>query len=64
MQNQKQLKFLVKKLYKQIIFSGRNYPGGLDYIRKRAKEEFFKNKDVQDPEEIKVYFQNHFIIFY
>jgi hypothetical protein len=54
MQENKHLKVLVKKLYKQIIFVGRDYPAGLNHVRKRAKEEFFKRKDLQDEDEIKV----------
>ena len=43
-----------RNLYKQIIFTGRSYPGGLDYVRRKAKEEFAKYKDEKDPEKIKL----------
>jgi Complex 1 protein (LYR family) len=33
---------------------GRDYPQGYDYFRRRLKTAFFKNKDVADPEQIKM----------
>ncbi len=34
----------VRALYKQLLFVGRDYPGGLDVVRRRAKEEFMQNR--------------------
>eukprot|EP00112_Aurelia_sp_Birch-Aquarium-sp1_P006204 Seg169.8 transcript_id=Seg169.8/GoldUCD/mRNA.D3Y31 product="hypothetical protein" protein_id=Seg169.8/GoldUCD/D3Y31 len=43
----------VINLYKQLHFLGRDYPLGFDYFRKKLKSAFLKNKDLQDPKEIK-----------
>ena len=37
---------IVRELYKRILTAGVHYPQGLNYIRDRAKTEFFKNKDL------------------
>ncbi|KAK3930323.1 Electron transfer flavoprotein regulatory factor 1 [Frankliniella fusca] len=42
----------VIKLYKTLIYLGREYPLGWDYFRPRLKTAFMKNKDVTDPEKI------------
>ncbi len=42
----------VRDLYKRILLVGRDYPAGLDFVRKRAKEHFRQNKDVRDEDEI------------
>lgn len=44
---------LVRDLYKRFLLLGRDYPGGIDLIRKKTKEEFYKNKDLKDEIEIK-----------
>ncbi|KAM8974535.1 electron transfer flavoprotein regulatory factor 1 [Pelodytes ibericus] len=43
----------VVKLYKNLLFLGREYPKGEIYFKERLKKAFMKNKDVQDPEKIK-----------
>ncbi|XP_023672489.1 electron transfer flavoprotein regulatory factor 1 [Paramormyrops kingsleyae] len=47
------LKSAVVKLYKNLLYVGRDYPKGNDYFRERLKAAFMKNKDVTDPEKIK-----------
>jgi hypothetical protein len=43
---------LVRDLYRRVITVGQVYPGGLELVRRRAKEEFFKNKDLTSEEDI------------
>merc|ERR1711916_279617 len=43
-----------RNLYKQIIYTGRNYPGGLDYVRRMAKKEYKKYENETDPKKIKM----------
>ncbi|XP_065147937.1 LYR motif-containing protein 5B [Paramisgurnus dabryanus] len=43
----------VVRLYKTLLFLGREYPKGADYFRERLRAAFAKNRDVQDPEKIK-----------
>lgn len=43
----------VIKLYKNLLYLGREYPKGADYFRSRLKAAFLKNKDETDPEKIK-----------
>ncbi|XP_047210812.1 LYR motif-containing protein 5B isoform X2 [Girardinichthys multiradiatus] len=43
----------VVRLYKNLLYLGREYPKGGDYFRDRLKAAFTKNKSVQDPEQIK-----------
>ncbi|XP_068134128.1 electron transfer flavoprotein regulatory factor 1 [Hyperolius riggenbachi] len=43
----------VVKLYKNLLYLGREYPGGATFFRERLKKAFVKNKDVTDPEKIK-----------
>ncbi|XP_067860803.1 electron transfer flavoprotein regulatory factor 1-like [Heptranchias perlo] len=43
----------VIKLYKNLLYLGKEYPKGADYFRDRLKKAFMKNKDVTDPEQIK-----------
>jgi len=47
------LKSSGKRLYKQLIFAGRDYPGGLSEVRNKAKEEFHKLEFSTDELEIK-----------
>uniref|UniRef100_A0A1B6MJK7 Complex 1 LYR protein domain-containing protein n=1 Tax=Graphocephala atropunctata TaxID=36148 RepID=A0A1B6MJK7_9HEMI len=42
----------VIRLYKTLLFLGRDYPQGYDFFRTRLKRAFMKNRDVQDPEKI------------
>lgn len=44
---------LVRDLYKRFLVAGQHYPLGLDYVRQKVKQEFFKNKDLVDEIEIK-----------
>ncbi|XP_055047436.1 LYR motif-containing protein 5A isoform X2 [Misgurnus anguillicaudatus] len=43
----------VTRLYKNLLYLGRDYPKGTTYFRERLKAAFMKNKDVTDPEKIK-----------
>lgn len=43
----------VIRLYKNLLYLGREYPKGSAYFRERLKSAFMKNKDVTDPEKIK-----------
>ncbi|XP_071454848.1 LYR motif-containing protein 5A [Hetaerina americana] len=43
----------VIRLYKTLLHLGRDYPKGYDYFRTRLKTAFMKNKDVDDPKQIK-----------
>lgn len=43
----------VVRLYKNLLYLGREYPKGADYFRDRLRAAFVKNKDVKDPEKIK-----------
>ncbi|KAJ8261987.1 hypothetical protein GJAV_G00160800 [Gymnothorax javanicus] len=43
----------VVKLYKNLLFLGREYPKGAKYFRDRLKTAFMKNRDETDPEKIK-----------
>ncbi|XP_059843690.1 LYR motif-containing protein 5A [Hypanus sabinus] len=43
----------VIKLYKNLLYLGKEYPKGADYFRDHLKKTFMKNKDVTDPEKIK-----------
>lgn len=43
----------VFRLYKNLLYLGRDYPKGSTYFRERLKVAFMKNKDVTDPEKIK-----------
>uniref|UniRef100_A0AAR2JR13 LYR motif containing 5b n=1 Tax=Pygocentrus nattereri TaxID=42514 RepID=A0AAR2JR13_PYGNA len=47
------LKSEVVRLYKTLLFLGREYPKGTDYFRDRLRAAFTKNRDVKDPEEIR-----------
>ncbi|XP_068442208.1 LYR motif-containing protein 5A [Clinocottus analis] len=42
----------VMRLYKTLLYLGRDYPQGAAYFRERLKCAFMKNKDVSDPEKI------------
>ncbi|XP_033845247.1 LYR motif-containing protein 5A isoform X2 [Periophthalmus magnuspinnatus] len=43
----------VVRLYRNLLYLGREYPQGSTYFRERLKASFMKNKDVTDPEKIK-----------
>lgn len=43
----------VIRLYKNLLYLGREYPRGSTYFRERLKAAFMKNKDEMDPEKIK-----------
>lgn len=44
----------VIQLYKNLLYLGREYPKGYEFFREKLKKAFMKNKDVTDPEQIKV----------
>ncbi|KAG7495621.1 hypothetical protein JOB18_002903 [Solea senegalensis] len=53
----------VFRLYKNLLYVGRDYPKGSAYFRDRLKSAFMKNKDVTDPEEIqKLVARGEFVI--
>ncbi len=39
---------LVRDLYKRFIFAGRDYPAGLNVVRKQVKKAFLENKNIED----------------
>lgn len=43
----------VVRLYKNLLYLGRDYPKGGDYFRDRLRSAFSKNKSVEDPEQIR-----------
>ncbi|XP_056272663.1 LYR motif-containing protein 5B [Pseudoliparis swirei] len=43
----------VVRLYKNLLYLGREYPKGGDYFRDRLRAAFTKNKGVQDPQQIR-----------
>ncbi|XP_005725138.1 LYR motif-containing protein 5A [Pundamilia nyererei] len=47
------LKTEVFRLYKNLLYLGREYPQGVAYFKQRLKSAFMKHKDVTDPEKIK-----------
>ncbi|CAJ1054383.1 LYR motif-containing protein 5A [Xyrichtys novacula] len=47
------LKGEVIKLYKTLLYLGREYPQGAAYFRGRLKAAFMKHKDETDPEKIR-----------
>lgn len=44
---------LVRDLYKRFLIAGRDYPGGLALVRKKAKAAFFENAHLTDDIEVK-----------
>lgn len=44
---------LVRDLYKRILFVGRDYPLGLDYVRKEAKKYILMNSDIRDDRKLR-----------
>ena len=44
---------LVRDLYRRCIIVGRQYPGGIAVVRKKAKEYFMDNKALATEQEIK-----------
>ncbi|KAF8471831.1 hypothetical protein BDZ91DRAFT_716626 [Kalaharituber pfeilii] len=43
----------VIKIYKELLFLGREYPLGYEYFRPRCHAAFMSNAAITDPEEIK-----------
>ncbi len=44
---------LVRNLYKRVLIVGRDYPAGLEHVKKKAKEYFQQNAHLTDDFEIK-----------
>ena len=44
---------LVRDLYKRVLIVGRDYPTGLEHVKKKAKEYFRENAHLTDDFEIK-----------
>ncbi|XP_078112458.1 LYR motif-containing protein 5B [Sander vitreus] len=42
----------VVRLYKNLLYLGREYPKGSEYFRDRLRAAFTKNKSVREPEKI------------
>ncbi|KYQ90876.1 hypothetical protein DLAC_07747 [Tieghemostelium lacteum] len=47
-----QSRYIVKKLYKELLYLGRISFLGVDYVRDRAKPQFLKNANLTDIDEI------------
>ncbi|KAF1386284.1 hypothetical protein PFLUV_G00092920 [Perca fluviatilis] len=43
----------VVRLYKNLLYLGREYPKGGEYFRARLRAAFSKNRSVQEPEKIR-----------
>jgi len=43
----------VRDLYKRFMLAGRDYPKGLEFVRRKAKEGFGEQSDLQDEVDIK-----------
>lgn len=44
---------IVRDLYKRFLIVGRDYPKGLPYVKRKAKDAFFANAHLTDEEDIK-----------
>lgn len=44
---------LVRDLYKRFLLVGKDYPGGINIIKNKTKEEFNKNKNLNNEIDIK-----------
>ncbi|XP_008314155.1 LYR motif-containing protein 5A [Cynoglossus semilaevis] len=59
----KPLRSDVIRLYKTLLYIGREYPKGTAYFKERLKSAFMKNKDETDPEKIqKLVARGEFVI--
>ncbi|OAK99834.1 LYR motif-containing protein 5A [Phaeosphaeriaceae sp. SRC1lsM3a] len=47
------LRLQVIRIYKELLFMGREYPQGYDYYRTRLHKAFSSQKDITDKEQIK-----------
>lgn len=47
------LRYEVRKIYKNLLYLGREYPLGYDYFRPRCHNAFMGNAALTDPEQIK-----------
>ena len=57
------LRYVVKQLYKNLIFTGRDYPKGGTYFRDKCHDVFMRNKDIDDPQKIEALVkQGEFVI--
>jgi hypothetical protein len=43
----------VRDLYKRFLIAGKEYPQGLAFVRQKAKEAFYANRDVTNEIEVK-----------
>jgi hypothetical protein len=48
-----ELRFQVKRIYKELLFLGRSYPLGYDYFRQRLHKAFASKSALTDAAEIK-----------
>lgn len=39
---------LVRDLYRRFLVAGRDYPGGMEVVRRKAKEAFFSNAHLSE----------------
>lgn len=44
---------LVRDLYKRFLLAGREYPGGMEVVKRKAKEAFFSNQHLSEEVSIK-----------
>ncbi|KAF2000390.1 LYR motif-containing protein 5A [Amniculicola lignicola CBS 123094] len=47
------LRYQVLRIYKELLFMGRDYPLGYEYYRTRLHKAFFSQRGIDDPEKIK-----------
>ncbi|KAF2278494.1 LYR motif-containing protein 5A [Westerdykella ornata] len=47
------LRLEVKRIYKELLYMGRDYPQGYDYFRNRLHKAFFNQRHLTDEEAIK-----------
>lgn len=44
---------LVRDLYKRLVLVGKDYPGGWEVVRRKAKEQFAENKHLTEEADIR-----------
>lgn len=53
---------MVRDLYKRFINAGRDYPAGIEHVRQKAKEAFFKNSNVNEFEVLKAVAKGRYMV--
>jgi hypothetical protein len=54
----------VRDLYKRYLLAGRDYPGGMEVVRRKTKEQFMKNKNLKDEVEIRRAVQRGRLVYF